>query len=435
MSKISRIPVYNLSAVVKETGLHADVLRAWERRYQLPRPQRTSGGHRIYSEYDVATIKWLRARQGEGLSIRSAVELWREILDDGRDPLFEAGQGNGDRLAAYETNRLGLLRASWLKACLAYDAIRAEEAVSQALALASIETVCAEILQAGLRALGKLWQQDRASVQQEHFATALAMRRVEALISTTPNPTRPQKLLIGCPAGEWHSFPALLLTLLFRRRGLQVAFLGANVPLHQMKESAESIRPALILLTAQHLLAAAALQEVAVLFSPSEIPVAYGGGIFNRVPRLRSRIPAFFLGEGLADSIEKTEQLLALPPHRRPAPELQNDFRDTVELFQRNRPRIEVRLTDRFQGEDWPGGRLATVNAFLGEALAAALALGDPAFVENDLEWARRLLADRGAPADSIGPYLSAYREAVELEMGAAGEKITAWLGPYLAGE
>ena len=40
----SKTPTYNIKAVLKETGLKPDVLRAWERRYSLPMPQRTLGG-------------------------------------------------------------------------------------------------------------------------------------------------------------------------------------------------------------------------------------------------------------------------------------------------------------------------------------------------------------------------------------------------------
>ena len=38
---ISQTPTYNLKAVLKETGITADTLRAWERRYGLPMPERT----------------------------------------------------------------------------------------------------------------------------------------------------------------------------------------------------------------------------------------------------------------------------------------------------------------------------------------------------------------------------------------------------------
>ena len=84
---VSITPAYNLKVVLKETGLAADTLRAWERRYGLPVPQRTQGGHRLYSERDIHTIKWLMARQAEGLSISRAVDLWNENLASGLDPL------------------------------------------------------------------------------------------------------------------------------------------------------------------------------------------------------------------------------------------------------------------------------------------------------------------------------------------------------------
>ena len=85
-------PRFNLKAVVQQTGLKPDTLRAWERRYGLPTPERSSGGHRLYSRRDIDTIKWLIARQQEGLSIKRAVEQWRQIEADG--PRSVAGGGS-----------------------------------------------------------------------------------------------------------------------------------------------------------------------------------------------------------------------------------------------------------------------------------------------------------------------------------------------------
>ena len=85
----STTPAYNLKVVLKETGLAADTLRAWERRYGLPVPERSAGGHRMYSQRDIETIKWLMARQEEGLSISRAVDLWNEHNASGADPLAD----------------------------------------------------------------------------------------------------------------------------------------------------------------------------------------------------------------------------------------------------------------------------------------------------------------------------------------------------------
>ena len=79
--------LFNLKAVVRQTGIKPDTLRAWERRYGLPEPARSSGGHRLYSQHDIDTLNWLVARQHEGLSIKRAVEQWRQIEAEGHDPL------------------------------------------------------------------------------------------------------------------------------------------------------------------------------------------------------------------------------------------------------------------------------------------------------------------------------------------------------------
>lgn len=46
----SKTPAFNLKTVINKTSLATDTLRAWESRYGLPMPQRTLGGHRLYSE-------------------------------------------------------------------------------------------------------------------------------------------------------------------------------------------------------------------------------------------------------------------------------------------------------------------------------------------------------------------------------------------------
>src|ERR671929_2299579 len=75
LAQLSTSPIFNTKAVARETGVPADTFRAWERRYGVPRPQRTPGGHRLYSERDIAIIRWLRDRTDEGMNISHAVML------------------------------------------------------------------------------------------------------------------------------------------------------------------------------------------------------------------------------------------------------------------------------------------------------------------------------------------------------------------------
>src|ERR671916_2072121 len=66
---------YNTKAVVRDTGVPADTFRAWERRYGTPLPHRTATGQRLYSERDIAIIRWLRDRTAAGLTVSQAVRL------------------------------------------------------------------------------------------------------------------------------------------------------------------------------------------------------------------------------------------------------------------------------------------------------------------------------------------------------------------------
>jgi DNA-binding transcriptional MerR regulator len=246
MVRISQSPVYNLKAVLKETGLKADVLRAWEHRYELPQPHRSQGGHRLYSEYDIETVKWLRARQAEGLSISRAVELWKEIVGAGQDPLENFSTVTTisaiDRRLAVADTRIDILRQNWLEANLAFDSIRVDEVLNQAFAIYPVETVCTEILQKGIYEIGNYWYFDKASIQQEHFASALANRRLETLIAAAPRPTRQQTVLISNPPGERHTFSVLLLNLFLCRKGLKVVYLGADVPFERLEETSAATR-------------------------------------------------------------------------------------------------------------------------------------------------------------------------------------------------
>lgn len=60
------VPIREISRL---TGVNTVTLRAWERRYGLLKPQRTSKGHRLYSHDDIKKVKEIQAWLGRGLAI------------------------------------------------------------------------------------------------------------------------------------------------------------------------------------------------------------------------------------------------------------------------------------------------------------------------------------------------------------------------------
>ena len=314
---ISKKPIYNLNLVLRETGIKADTIRAWERRYHLPQPKRTEGGHRLFSEFDIETIKWLIARKGEGMRISQAVQLWHEIESNGQDPLRSSPTEPLMMPQAAKTEQNGVnlafFRNGWIEACLNFDESTAEQLLTQSFAQFAPETVCIEILQFGLSEIGSLWYQGKASVQQEHFASELAIRRLQTLIAAAPRPIRDRTILVGCPQDENHTFSALLVSLLLRYRGWDLVYLGANVPRARLKETIEKTRPDLVVMIAMRLATSATLLDATLFLREFDIPMAFGGRVFNVLPDLHQRIPGYFLGEYLPGAISIIENLITSP--------------------------------------------------------------------------------------------------------------------------
>jgi DNA-binding transcriptional MerR regulator len=437
MMTISHTPIYNLGAMLKETGLQADVLRAWERRYGLPQPHRTKGGHRLYSDHDLAIVKWLRARQSEGLSISRAAALWKDLSKSGHDPLSEEIEDKpaGKPLLLVENNRVDIFKSTWLEACMAFDMIKAEDIVNQAFAIFPVETVCLEIFQKGISEIGDLWYQNKASVQQEHFTSALAIRRIESLITSTSNPIRVQTLIAGCPSGEEHTFPVLLLTLLLRRKGINVIYLGADIPLEQLEHTAASIHPTLIVLAAQRLNTAAGVLSTAQLAQNLGIPLAYGGHIFSHLPALRSRIPGYFLGEKLDEAVDIIENLVIKPevfPH---SIHQEESYLETTRAFNSKRSSIEAEVLTALKESNLFNEYMVVVNAFFTSELQAALELGDLDFMAFDFRWLEKLLADRKMTKKNLSPYLTLYQQVIRKHLEKAGALIIEWITSYLTKE
>jgi methanogenic corrinoid protein MtbC1 len=424
-------PAYNLKVVLQETNLKADTVRAWERRYGLPAPERSAGGHRLYSDYDIQTIQWLLQRQKEGLRINRAVKLWQSIVESGRDPLEEVPLVEESAPLPIPTSgdtSLEGVRKSWIEACQLFDENRAETILSQAFASYPVEVVVAEVLGEGLSMIGQMWYEGNATVQQEHFASALAVRRLDALIAAAPAPVRKEKFLIACPPGEQHVFAPLTIALFLRRRGWQVVYLGADVPLAELEETVETTRPDLIILSSLQLISAARLAEVARDLAGLKIPIGYGGMIFNHRPGIRQKIPGHFLGETMELAIANAEQLVREKPENPQADPLSENYRETLEAYLDKQPLIDAAMWMVAEKNGTRSFHLDVVVNALSSDVIAALKLGNLDFLDFNIEWVESLLPNRGIPEEVLMEYLSYYKTVLNDQLGENAHLISGWL-------
>jgi len=425
------MPAYNLKVIVAETGIKPDTLRAWERRYGLPNPKRTKGKHRLYSQHDLELVKWLLARQSEGLSISRAVKLWKQLEEDGQNPLLVYGVEVVEETAVLPPvtgNRIDDLRQGWIDACHQFDEAGAEQALAQAFAIYPPETVCLQVLMKGLSTIGQQWYEGSVSVQQEHFASALAMRRLHTLLSAAPPPTRRERIIIACPPQEDHTFAPLLIALMLRYRGWDVIYLGADVPVERLQSTLDTIRPNLILLTAQQLHTAASLLEIADFLRQQKVPVAFGGLIFNMLPDLHKRIPGHFLGADLKDITHVVENLINYgSPAADPTP-ISDTYRTAGFYFRKQQSQIEAHIWQQVQQTGIPYEHITNANRHMARNILSALTLGDMGYIGVELAWIKQLLANHQWPDGALEQYLTIYHEAVTSLIDQSGQPIVDWL-------
>lgn len=430
----STTPAYNLKVVLKETGLAADTLRAWERRYGLPTPNRTPGGHRLYSQRDIETIKWLMKRQAEGLSISRAVDMWNEQIASGTDPLGDTAKPSSFSAVtmpfhyqALDTT-IDILRTRWIEACMEFSESAAEQVLNQAFSMFPVEAVCLEVLQKGLSEIGERWYKNRITVQQEHFASGLAMRRLDALLSASPAPTRNQTIVVGCPAEEWHTFTPLLLSLLLRRRGLNVIYLGANVPTEQFATTVQNLHADLVILVAQQLITAATLQSTALTLSSKNIPVAFGGRIFGMHEDLPRSIPGYFLGHQVNTSLEQVELILDRKVRQFSPKPASPAYHASHQAFLSKRGQIELTVKQLLEPLFISPENINTGIHFLGQNLTAALQLGNTVYVSTEVDWLRTLLQSYDTPPQQLIHFMEIYSQAVKENINGQGKPIFEWL-------
>jgi methanogenic corrinoid protein MtbC1 len=430
---LSKNPAFNLKVVLQETGIAADTLRAWERRYGLPLPQRTAGGHRLYSQYDIETIKWLMTRQAEGLSISRAVDLWNEHNASGVDPLAGFVNLNTASPLAIPTSlpldtNLDSFRSQWIAACMKFSESAAEQILNQAFSMFPVESVCVEVLQKGMAEIGGLWYENRASVQQEHFSSSLAMRRLDALLSASPAPTRPQTVLVGCPPGEWHTFTPLLLSLFLRRRGLNVIYLGANVPAERFAETIATVKADLVVLVAQTLTSAATLQTTALALSNQKVPVSFGGRIFKEHKNLAEFLSGHYLGDALEASLDQIEHLLKNKVKLKEARATTQEHLAALQAFTSRRLHIENTFKESIPPLLISPDDLNTGVNHLGDNIIAALQFGDMELVTSEMEWLKTLLQAHERPPQELADFMKNYSKAVDKHINGQGQPIKAWL-------
>lgn len=212
--------MYSIGHAAEQVGISPATLRAWERRYAVVQPTRTPGTYRVYSRDDLRIL-----------------QAMKQLIDAGWSASLAAQEVSRTRGAALDDHvESAVVPTShdipdhFVAAAAAMDSRRLEAILDQIFSSGSYEAVVTTYLFPALRALGDAWAAGRVTVAGEHLASHAVGRRLAAAFDAAASARGDRRVLMGLPPGSQHELGLFAFAVAARRRGLDVDYLGADVP-------------------------------------------------------------------------------------------------------------------------------------------------------------------------------------------------------------
>lgn len=222
---------YEIQEVAELTGLSTARLRAWERRYDVVRPERQANGYRAYSATQVALLRAFARLVNAG-------ERIGDLAADSRDAVIaraEAAAGDASPLSPM------------IEAVRGYDRGLLEALVSERLGSMGLRRFAEEVVLPLAAQVGDLWALGKLPIASEHLASEVVVHALKGAIREGPG-HGPLLVAAGLP-GERHEWGFLATLAMARSDGWQVHYLGADLPLDEVTQAAWTLRPAAVALS------------------------------------------------------------------------------------------------------------------------------------------------------------------------------------------
>lgn len=246
---------YEINEVAKLTGLAPARLRAWERRYEVVRPQRQANGYRAYTAEQVALLR----------AFARLIEAGERIGDLADRPIDEI-LARSDEMGLDGTPQGALMDAVRM-----LDRDRLEGLVAQQLALRGLRGFAEEVALPLATAVGDAWALGKLPIAAEHLASEVILHALKGglRVSRGNGPL----LVAACLPGERHEWGLISALTAVQEIGWRIHYLGADLPLDDVVEAAWTLHPAAIALTGSDP-AIVARSITALLGLPARLPPA-----------------------------------------------------------------------------------------------------------------------------------------------------------------
>lgn len=206
------------------SGIKAHTIRIWEQRYTFLRPQRTDTNIRYYTNDELKRVLNIALLNKYGFKISHIDKMNAQEM---RDKIISLNQA--------EAQQERLIN-EMLQSMIDLDMDRFEGVLDEFIAARGIDKAIHYLLFPFLDKIGILWLTNNIHPAQEHLVTNIIRQKLIVGIESVTSHLMPDKrVILFLPEGEHHELGLLYIYYLLKSRGVQVIYLGANVPLTDLE--------------------------------------------------------------------------------------------------------------------------------------------------------------------------------------------------------
>ena len=207
-------PSVRIGELSRRTGVRAETIRAWERRYDLVQPARSTGGFRLYSPADEDRVHAMRALLAEGVAAAEAAKQAR------------SARGRPPPPCARQTPRRIAFARRWRRTTRKRRTPFSIERWARSHSTSSPAPSCCRRWRRSAAAGPRARRRSPRSTSPHRSVRG----RLLAISRGWGSGMGPLALL-ACPPGELHDIGLIAFGLSLRGRGWRIVYLGQDTPL------------------------------------------------------------------------------------------------------------------------------------------------------------------------------------------------------------
>jgi DNA-binding transcriptional MerR regulator/methylmalonyl-CoA mutase cobalamin-binding subunit len=237
-------PILSIKVVARQTGLSEQLIRMWEKRYNVVQPQRAPNNRRLYTEEDVERLRLLREATQAGHSIsqiaQASVAQLQRLVQDAAPTPAPAEQARPQRPATEAVDE-------FTQQAIAAISNLDRRGLTTALDGAAVELGSPAVLQKFVSPLagriGDLWRAGELNIAHEHFATEAITDFLNAFARPFSEDATAPHLVLATPTGQHHELGAIVVAAAARSHGWRTTYLGASLPVEELAGALARLRP------------------------------------------------------------------------------------------------------------------------------------------------------------------------------------------------